>query len=273
MCQKRKIKKIQILKGNLYFFYNNIYRKITRKEYMKKIIFYLEKYKIVVSISCLILFMLIGTLLFINNNSNKPTKIEMPIKKEKNEKEEKYEKIKVDIKGMVKKPGVYELLKGDRVIDAITKADGLLDTANTSYINLSKKIEDEMVIIIYSNDEVDKFRKEDKDVVYIKYECACPDNINEACINEKDIVNTNGVEKKNSKNSSNNKSSKEDNLISINTATKEELMTLTGIGESKAEAIIKYRDENGIFENLDDIMKVAGIGESAYTKIKDNIKL
>ena len=240
MCQKRKIKKIQILKGNLYFFYNNIYRKITRKEYMKKIIFYLEKYKIVVSISCLILFMLIGTLLFINNNSNKPTKIEMPIKKEKNEKEEKYEKIKVDIKGMVKKPGVYEY---------------------------------EMVIIIYSNDEVDKFRKEDKDVVYIKYECACPDNINEACINEKDIVNTNGVEKKNSKNSSNNKSSKEDNLISINTATKEELMTLTGIGESKAEAIIKYRDENGIFENLDDIMKVAGIGESAYTKIKDNIKL
>lgn len=239
---------------------------------MKKLLFYFEKYKIVISISCLLLFILIGTLLYINNNQ-KTTKIEMPIKQEKNKKDEKYTKIKVDVKGMVKKPGVYELLKGDRVIDAITKADGFLDIANTSYINLSKKLEDEMVIIIYSNDEVDKFRIEDKDVVYIKYECACPDNINQACINEKDIVNTNGVEKKNSKNSNNNKSSKEDNLISINIATKEELMTLSGIGESKAEAIIKYREENGLFENLEDIMNVSGIGESAYTKIKDNIKL
>ena len=130
-----------------------------------------------------------------------------------------------------------------------------------------------MIIIVYSNDEVEKFRKEDKDVVYIKYECDCLDNINDACINEKDTVNTNGLEKKNSKNSNINNSSKDDNLISINTATKEELMTLSGIGEAKAESIVKYREENGIFERLEDIMNVSGIGTSAYTKIKDSIKL
>ena len=233
---------------------------------MKKILFYLEKYKIVISISALVLFIIIGTILYLNNNKQ-DAKVEMPIKQEKN-KEEKYEKIKVDIKGMVKKPGVYELLKGDRVVDVINKAEGLLDGANTSYINLSKKITDEMVIIIYSNDDVDKFRKEDKDVVYIKYECECIDNINDACINEKDTVNTNGVEKKRSEASSN-----KDGLVSINTGTKEELMTLSGIGESKALAIIEYREENGLFKNLEDIMNVSGIGQAAYSKIKDNIKL
>ena len=171
---------MQILKGNLYFFYNNIYRKITRKDIMKSIKFYLEKYKTVIYIGCLILFILIGTILFISNNKEE-TKVEMPIKQEKNISEEKkYEKIKVDIKGMVKKPGVYELLKGDRVIDVIKKAEGLVEGANTSYINLSKKITDEMVIIIYSNDEVEKFKKEDKDVIYIKYQCECIDNINDA---------------------------------------------------------------------------------------------
>ena len=237
---------------------------------MKRIIFNLEKYKIVISISCLILFITIGTILFVSNKV-KETKVEMPIKQEKNiEEKTKYENVKVDIKGMVNKPGVYELLKGDRVIDVINKADGLIEGANTSYINLSKKISDEMVIIIYSNDEIDKFKKEDKEIIYIKYECDCPDNINDACISEKDTVNTNGVKKKQNES---NTSEKEDNLISINTSSKEDLMTLDGIGESKAEAIIKYREEVGLFEKLEDIMNVSGIGKSAYSKIKDSIKL
>ena len=170
---------------------------------------------------------------------------------------------------MVKKPGVYELLEGERVWDVIIKAGGLLEGANTSYINLSKKIKDEMIIIIYSNDEVDKFKEEKDNVLYIKYECECVDNINDACINEKDTVNTNGVEKK----KTNTKEGKGDGLVSINTATKEELMTLSGVGESKAEAIISYREENGLFEKLEDIMNVSGIGQAAYSKIKDNIKL
>ena len=263
------LKKIRILKGNLYFFYNIIYRKITRKDNMQKIKFYLEKYKIIIIIGILLLFILIGTICFISNNKEEKS-VKMSIKQEKNLTEEKkYEKIKVDIKGMVKKPGVYELLKGDRVIDVINKAEGLVEGANTSYINLSKKVTDEMIIIRYSNDEVDKFKEEKDNVVYIKYECECIDNINDACINEKDTVNTNGVEKK----KANTKDEKTDGLVSINTATKEELMTLSGVGESKAEAIISYREENGLFEKLEDIMNVSGIGQAAYSKIKDNIKL
>ncbi|MBR3832833.1 MAG: ComEA family DNA-binding protein [Lachnospiraceae bacterium] len=62
-----------------------------------------------------------------------------------------------------------------------------------------------------------------------------------------------------------------DNLVNINTATKDELMTLPGIGESKAEAIIKYRDKNGPFQNIEDITNIPGIKEGVYNNIKDNI--
>ena len=186
----------------------------------------------------------------------------------------KTDKVKVDIKGYVKKEGVYELDVGSRVIDVINMAGGLVEGANTEYINLSKKIVDEMVIIIYSNSDVEKFKKIDNNannqIIYVEYECICPDNENDACINELDTVNTN---------SSNNSNDVEDSLvagdgkISINLGTMEELMSLNGIGESKAKSIIKYREENGDFKKLEDIMNVSGIGESAYSKIKDNIKL
>ena len=60
-------------------------------------------------------------------------------------------------------------------------------------------------------------------------------------------------------------------LIIINTATQEELTSLTGIGESKAKSIIKYREENGNFKSIEDIMKVSGISENLFAKIKENI--
>ena len=122
-----------------------------------------------------------------------------------------------------------------------------------------------MIIIIYSNDEVSKFKEDEKEIIYIEYKCECPDNINDSCITESDTVNTNGVEEK--------EENIKDELISINEGSKEDLMTLPGIGESKADSIIKYREENGNFENLEDIMNVSGIGESAYSKIKEYIKL
>ena len=172
----------------------------------------------------------------------------------------------MDVKGYVEKEGVYELDSNSRVIDAINKAGGLKKNANTDYINLSKKLVDEMIIIVYSDDEVSKFKEEEKQIIYIEYKCECPDNINDSCITENDTVNTNGVKEENVVN-------EEDTLISINSGSKEDLMKLPGIGESKADNIIKYRDEIGKFNNLEDIMNVSGIGESAYSKIKDYIKL
>ena len=114
------------------------------------------------------------------------------------------------------------------------------------------------------------------------YKCDCPDNINDSCITKEDVVNTNGVEEEKKeevkeetkdKQDDNSKVEEDKTLVSINTATKEELMTLPGIGESKADNIIKYREEHGKFEHLEDIKKVSGIGDSAYSKIKDLIKL
>ena len=236
---------------------------------MQKIKYYLEKYKIIIIILLIVITML-GIICYKVLHPQKEKVVLNTIeKKEKSvKKEENIEKIKVDIKGFINKPGVYEMSNADRVIDVINKAGGLKENSNTEYINLSKKITDEMIIIIYSNDEVRKFKEVEKEVIYIEYECVCPDNKNDACINSDDVVNTNGV-----KDSLENETDKEDNLISINTGTLEELITLTGIGESKAQAIIEYREKNGEFKKIEDIMNVSGIGESAYSKIKDNIKL
>jgi len=258
---------------------------------MEKIKYYIEKYKIQILITIISIILVSLLIIILNTNSKKTTKIEkvnnvesvvLDAQKEYEEtKKEKKEKFKVDIKGMVKKPGVYELEENSRVIDVINIAGGLKEGANTEYINLSKKIKDEMIIIIYSNDDVEKFKQTDENIIYIKYECECPDNINGACITENDTVNTNGI--KNNKTNKDNKTelenkdnednNKENNIVSINTGTLEELMTLTGIGESKAKAIITYREENNGFKELEELMNISGIGEKAYSKIKDNIKL
>lgn len=240
---------------------------------MSKLKFYLEKYKLYVIISFIILF-IISLLLCLFLKKDEVSASEVIIEKEEvKEIKEEIKTVKVDVKGRVKKEGVYELDSNSRVIDAINKAGGLKENANTDYINLSKKLTDEMIIIIYSNDEVSKFKEEEKQIIYIEYKCECPDNINDSCITKDDIVNTNGVEEKKEEVEDNKVNEKEeDNLISINKATKEELMTLPGIGESKAKSIIEYRGKNK-FEKLEDIMNVSGIGESAYSKIKDLIKL
>ena len=159
------------------------------------------------------------------------------------------ETIFIDIKGEVENPGVYEMQLGDRVIDALQMAGGFTDEATTDNVNLSKKLKDESVIIIPS---------------YLKdYENVAIKNDYEIDIND-DIVQS-------EKNESDEKIESSSNLININTASVVELMSLDGIGESKAKAIIEYRDINGDFENILDIKNVSGIGESIYEKIKDYI--
>lgn len=238
---------------------------------MEKIRYYIEKYKMIIILSLLGLI-LMSSLLYAVIRPNKKEKInQVEIKVKEVEVEKTIEdKIKVDIKGYIEVPGVYEMDNDSRIIDVINKAGGLKEEANTEYINLSKRVNDEMIIIIYSNNEVEKYKETEKEIVYIEYECVCPDNKNDACINEEDTVNTNGVKTEKIEETS---SEKKDELISINTGTLDELMTLSGIGESKAQSIIEYREKNGKFEKLEDIMNVSGIGESAYSKIKDYIKL
>ena len=178
------------------------------------------------------------------------------------------ETVFVDIKGAVNAPGVYELDTKKRIIDAINTAGGLTDNANTININLSKKLEDEMFIIIYTKEEIENYMKKQdvSEIVSASYECVCPDSNNDGCYK-------NDSNKTNDKTSSSNDEVKVTGKVSINTASKEELMTLSGIGEAKAGAIIEYREKNGNFASIEDIKNVSGIGDAIFEKIKDNITI
>lgn len=234
---------------------------------MDKVKFYLDKYKYLI-----LIFLIVLILICTNYNKKEPSKKEI-VQTKVEEKEEpkviEIKKFKVDIKGEVKKPGVYELKENSRVIDVINIAGGITKEATTEYLNLSKKISDEMVIIIYNKKEVEKFKKVDKEIIYVEYKCTCPDNINDACIDSNDKVNTEVKDK----DTTSNYESKKNTKVSLNNATLEELMTLTGIGESKALKIIEYRKNNNGFKTIEELMQVSGIGENLYTKIKDNIEL
>lgn len=168
--------------------------------------------------------------------------------------EVKEENIIVDIKGEIKKPGVYNIKVGSRVNDLINEAGGLSKNANTRFINLSKRLEDGEVIVIYSNKEINDAKKNDK--LEVSAPCVCEEVKNDACYND---------------NNTNNKTNNSSKIVNINTASIQELTVLNGIGESKAKAIVNYRDKNGKFKTIKDIMNVSGISETLFSKIKDYI--
>lgn len=176
--------------------------------------------------------------------------------------EEKY--ILVDVKGEVKKPGVYKLKENSRVIDAINVSGGLTKKAYTKYINLSRILKDENVIIVNSTSEIKKVSS-GNNITEVKIK---KDSKNSASISESELITNDNVksEEDNTVNSLEN-----NQKVNINTATKEELMKLSNIGESKAEKIIDYRTANGNFNSIEDIKKVSGIGDKLYDSIKKNI--
>lgn len=113
-----------------------------------------------------------------------------------------------------------------------------------------------MVIIIYSNNQVEDFSKTKEIEKQVQENCIKPDEEslkNDACITKQEITTN--------------------TKVSINNATLEELQTLPGIGEEKAKNIISYREENGPFTAIEDLTKIPGIGESIFAKIKENITL
>ena len=179
------------------------------------------------------------------------------------ETKEEIKKVMVDIKGAVNNPGVFEMNNNERVIDVIKKAGGLTAEADTTLINLSKKVTDEMVITIYTKDEMQEKDKECPP-------CECPE-INDACVS--DTSSTKTDKEKANKSTSSDVTKEPVGKISINTASLEELQTLDGIGETKAKAIIGYRETNGAFKDIEEIKNVSGIGDATYEKIKDDITI
>lgn len=218
---------------------------------------YRYKKQIIITIIIILILSISGYFIYINIPQKEEVKIskETPIKKEE-KKEEDEKKYKVDVKGQINNPGIYEVPISSRIIDVINLAGGLTVNADTSVINLSKKVIDEMVIIVYSKDEVTNFKKTKEIEQQVQEQCIQKDENslkNDACISS-------------NKNTSTNK-------VSINNASKEELMTLPGIGESKAKDIIDYRTKNGPFKKIEDLKNIPGIGENVYNNLKENITL
>ena len=220
-----------------------------------------RKQIIIIAIAVLMVATLITTTIYFyppkKEQKISSLKIEKTTTKTKQESTSEKEEIKymVDIKGEVVAPGTYELKNTSRVIDVIKIAGGLTENADTTVINLSKRIEDEMVIIIYSKWQVENWKETKEQEKYLQEQCISPkegQTKNDACIDNTEKITTTS------------------SVININTATKEELMTLTGIGEAKAEAIISYREKTP-FTKIEDIKNVSGIGDSVYEDIKDYI--
>ncbi len=174
--------------------------------------------------------------------ANKSNDSEEEIDKDKENK-----KIYVDISGAVEKPYVYEMQSGSRVYEAIELAGGLKNDADVSNLNLAQVLKDEDKIVIFTNDEIEE------------------GNVNELTKNTTCSI----VQSQNDSQGDMNINSQ--NLININTATSEDLQTITGIGPSTAEKIISYRGEHGKFDKIEDIMNVSGIGEKTFKKFKSKI--
>lgn len=141
--------------------------------------------------------------------------------------------IVVHVCGCVKRPGVYELPEGSRLYEAIEAAGGAGADAAADYLNQAAVAEDGQQIYIPSISEV-----------------------------QEGTAGQEGIPGK-----------QEDDKVNLNTADADELMTLTGIGEAKAEAILQYREEKGGFRSVEELMEVDGIKEGVFNKIKDQIKV
>ena len=211
---------------------------------MEKIQVYIEEYKKqIIFTGIIIMTILIAFISFyLIENRYKKNEIVAEVQEKRSNIEEDSFTIKVDIKGLIKNPGVYELKENSRVIDAIEASGGLLENASTRYINLSKILKDENVIIINSKEEIESIIKK-KDTI-------C-ETINDACLDKDDeISNTVNIEKPTNTEDTN-QNTELNTLVNINTASLETLMTLNGVGESKAKSIIDYRNKSGSFKNIE----------------------
>lgn len=145
--------------------------------------------------------------------------------------------IKVYVCGAVQRPDVYEISSDSRIVDAVSAAGGFAIDAYPEAMNLAETVSDGSRIYVPTKEEVDALA-----VVYSDTGSGSGDTTSDST-----------------------------GRVNINTATLEELTTLPGIGDTRARAIIDYREQNGAFGNIEDIMQVTGIKEKSFSKIKDSI--
>ena len=155
-------------------------------------------------------------------------------KEEKEEKDESLEQdlITVDVKGAVKSPGIYDLPVGSRVHDAVQKAGGLTEDADSKSLNLAQKVSDEALVYVPTKGE----------------EAASQQTAS-------GTASSTSKEKK----------------VNINKASLEELKQVKGLGGKRAQDIIDHRETNGKFKSVDELKKVSGIGAKTIEKLKDYV--
>lgn len=142
--------------------------------------------------------------------------------------------VTVDVKGAVKKPGVYQLKSSSRVHDALLKAGGMTDEADLKSINQAQKLVDEAVVYVAK-------------------------------------VGENVVDVTTNTNASSATSQAKSGLVNLNTATEADFQTISGIGQKRAQDIIAYREANGKFKSVDDLKNVTGIGAKTLEKLKEYV--
>ena len=147
-------------------------------------------------------------------------------------------KVTVDVKGAVVKPGVYTLKVSARVTDAIQEAGGMTEDADAKSVNLAASLSDEEVIYVANKDEN---------------------------VSVLDQTGTGQVSDKGGQAVS------KDGKINLNTATSEQLQTISGIGAKRAEDVIAYRESHGGFQSVDDLKNVSGIGDKTLDKIRESL--
>jgi len=209
---------------------------------MEAIIEKIKEYKIIVI--CTGLGLLVGGFFLLKPDSQTPVKetnlqaevaaVSKDSSTEKEEKDESVEQdlITVDVKGAVKSPGIYDLPVGSRVNDAVQKAGGLTEQADSKSLNLAQKVSDEALVYVPTKGE-------------------------EAASQQtgSGVASSTSKEKK----------------VNLNKASLEELKQVKGLGGKRAQDIIDHRETNGKFKSVDELKKVSGIGAKTIEKLKDYV--
>lgn len=172
------------------------------------------------------------------NSSNSKTESEKASQSGTDAEEGLPETLYVHVCGAVNAPGVYELKTDARIYEALEAAGGMTEDADADWINQAEALSDGERIYVPTQEEAEESAQS------VSGRWADPNGNAGGSVSDK---------------------------ININTAAKEELMTLSGIGASKAESILKYRQEHGNFQNIEDLKKIEGIKDGVFNKIKDDI--
>ncbi len=163
---------------------------------------------------------------------SKDSSSEKEVKKEEKEESPEQDLITVDVKGAVKSPGIYDLPVGSRVHDAVQKAGGLTEEADSKSLNLAQKVSDEALVYVPTKGE-------------------------EAASQQAASGTT--------------PSSSKEKKVNLNKASLEELKQVKGLGGKRAQDIIDHRETNGKFKSVDELKKVSGIGAKTIEKLKDYV--